>query len=174
MNDVGDYLGFNAVFKATGIGEDLGDFFDNTNAFISFALSKTDPKENRMLGSTDKKTGTSIWVGADMPGVKDADRWGFNYVHGSKYWRPMTYSEDTLVGSIAAVRGNAYEVYYHHQIIPHLTLGARATLIKYDYTGSEAFFGDFGAPIDVDSPEAQAMGAVKDAKDLRVYIRYNF
>jgi len=174
MNDVGDYLGFNAVFKATGIGEDLGDFFDNTNAFISFALSKTDPKENRMLGSTDKKTGTSIWVGADMPGVKDADRWGFNYVHGSKYWRPMTYSEDTLVGSIAAVRGNAYEVYYHHQIIPHLTLGARATLIKYDYTGSEAFFGDFGAPIDVDSPQAQAMGAVKDAKDLRVYIRYNF
>jgi hypothetical protein len=82
----------------------------------------------------------------------------------------MTYAEDTFIGSIAAVRGNAYEIYYHHQIIPHLTLGARATLIKYDYTGSNAFFGQEGAPQDVD----KTTGAVKSAKDLRIYIRYNF
>jgi len=174
MKTVGDYFGFNAVFKANGIGEDLGDFFDNTNAFISFAYTKTLPKENNMLGTNKNKSGTSIWIGADMPGANDVDRWGFNFVHGSKYFRPMTYAEDTLIGSIAAVRGNAYEVYYHHQIIPHLTLGARATLIKYDYTGSEAFFGDFGAPLDIDSDQAKDMGAIKDAKNIRVYIRYNF
>jgi hypothetical protein len=86
----------------------------------------------------------------------------------------MTYAENTLVGSIAAVRGKAYEVYYHHQIIPHLTAGVRATFIKYDYTGSEAFFGDAGTPLDIDSAQAKAMGAIKDAKDIIVYIRYNF
>jgi hypothetical protein len=174
MKTVGDYFGFNAVFKANGIGEDLGDFFDNTNAFISFAYTLTIPQGNRMLGTKDNKSGTSWWIGADMPVGETNDRWGFNYVHGSKYYRAMTYAEDTFIGSIAAVRGNAYEVYYHHQIIPHLTLGARATLIKYDYTGSEAFFGDFGAPMDIDSDQAKAMGAIKDAKNIRVYIRYNF
>ena len=174
MKDVGDYFGFNAVFKANGIGEDLGDFFDNTNAFISYAYTKTIPHGERMLGSEDKKSGSSIWVGADMPVGDTDDRWGINYVHGSKYWRPMTYAEDTLAGSIAAVRGNAYEVYYHHQIIPHLTLGARATIMKYKYTGSEAFFGDAGAPVDVDSDQAKQRGAIKDAKDFRIYIRYNF
>jgi hypothetical protein len=176
MKDVGDYFGFNAVFKANGIGEEINDFLDNTNAFISFALSKTIPHGERMLGTTDGKTGTSWWIGADMPGFfnEDNDRMGFNFVKGSKYWRSMTYAEDTLVGSIAAVRGKAYEVYYHHQIIPHLTAGVRATLIKYDYTGSDAFFGDAGTPVDVDSAQAKAMGAIKDAKDIRVYIRYNF
>jgi len=174
MQTVGDYFGFNAVFKANGIGEDLGDFFDNTNAFVSFAYTLTMPQGNRMLGTTENKSGTSWWIGADMPVGDSNDRWGINYVHGSKYFRPMTYAEDTLIGSIAAVRGNAYEVYYHHQIIPHLTIGARATIIQYDYTGSEAFFGDAGKPYDIDSPEAKKMGAIEDAKNFRIYIRYNF
>jgi hypothetical protein len=175
MQDTGNYLGFNAVFKASGIGDGISDFLDDTNAFISFAWTKTQPYANsRMLGSSDNETGTSIWIGADMPFGEDGDRIGFNYVHGTKYFRAMTYGEDTLIGSIAATRGNAYEVYYNHQIIPNLTCQVRATYIKYDYTGSNAFFGDAGTPIDVDSPMADAMGAVKNAKDIRVYIKYNF
>ena len=169
MKDAGDYFGFNAVFKASGIGDGINDYLDDTNAFISWALSKTIPHDRNMLGSDDSKVGTSIWIGADMP-AGDNDRWGFNYVHGTKYWRSMTYAEDTLIGSIAATRGNAYEIYYHHQIIPHLTAGIRGTLIRYNYTGSNAFFGDDGKPTDVDDMNT----AVKTAKDLRVYIRYNF
>ncbi len=176
MQALGDYFGYDILLNANGIGEEINDYLDNTTAFISFAQSKTLPKgSNQMLGSTDSKTGTSIWIGADMPGINDADRWGFNYVHGTKYWRSMTYAEDTIIGSIAATRGNAYELYYHYQIVPHLTLGARATLIKYDYSGSNASFGVDGTPMDVDKvPGSQAANVVKTAKDLRVYIRYNF
>jgi len=171
MKALGSYFGYNILFNANGIGEEISDYLDNTIAFISFAQSRTIPSgNNSMLGSTDSKVGNSIWIGADMPVGDSDDRWGFNYVHGTKYWRSMTYGEDTIIGSIAATRGNAYEIYYHHKIIPHLTLGARATLIKYDYTGSNAFFGQEGAPQDVD----KTPGAVKSAKDLRIYIRYNF
>ena len=171
MKALGGYFGYNILLNANGIGDEISDFFDNTTAFISFAQSKTLPSSGeQMLGSTDSKIGLSIWVGADMPGANESDRWGFNYVHGTKYWRSMTYGEDTIIGSIAAARGDAYELYYHYQIIPHLTAGIRATLIKYSYTGSNAFFGYDGMPLDVDDVPS----AVKDAKDLRVYIRYNF
>jgi len=170
MSDLGGYFGTNVLFKAAGIGDGISDFLDDTNAFISFAYTQTDPNKLGMLGTTDSKIGTSIWIGADMPLNEDGDRWGFNFVHGSKYFRPITYSEDTLIGSIAATRGNAYEVYFNHQIIPNLSCQFRATYIKYKYTGSEAFFGDLGAPVDVDDNP----NAVKNAKDIRFYIRYNF
>jgi len=170
MKDAGDYLGLNLVLKASGIGDGISDYLDDTNAFISFAYSKTYPKDNAMLGTREKKSGTSVWVGADMPGAADSDRWGFNYLHGSKYWRSMTYGEDTPIGSIAATRGDVYELYYHHQIIPHLTAGLRATYIRYKYTGSNSFFGDDGTPMDVDSTPT----AIKKARDVRAYIRYKF
>ncbi|WP_457563613.1 DUF3373 family protein [Caminibacter pacificus] len=174
MKALGGYFGINAVLSANGIGDGISDYLDDTTAFVSFAMSKTLPSSGeQMLGSTDSKTGRSIWIGADMP-AGETDRWGFNFVKGSKYWRSMTYGEDTTIGSIAAVRGTAYEVYYNHQIVPHLTCGIRGTIIKYDYTGSNASFGYDGMPIKTDSATAEQMGAVKDAKDLRVYIRYNF
>jgi len=167
MDDLGNYFGFNANFKANGIGDGISDYLDNTIAFIDFALSKTKPfRGKQMLGSTKNKTGTSWWIGADMPGFGDNDRWGVNFVKGSKYFRSMTYGEDTLVGSIAAVRGKAYEVYYNKQIIPHLTAGLRATIIKYDYAGSDAFFGLAG------DPNQQIY--IEKAEDIRTYIRYNF
>ena len=171
LTDVGGYVGFNALFKASGIGDGISDFLDNTNAFISFALSKTLPNNNGELGTTDSKTGTSIWIGADMPANEDGnDRFGFNFVHGSKYWRSMTYGEDTLIGSIAATRGDAYEAYYIKTIVPHLTASLRATYIKYNYEGSNAFFGDHGKPVNVSDDK----NAVKHAMDIRAYIRYKF
>jgi len=175
MPTLGNYFGENIIFEAQGIGNDnfssdaLNNFLDETTAFISYAFSQTRPKNGqRMLGSTDKKSGHSIWVGADMPGFRDNDRLGFNYVHGSKYWRNFTYGEDTLAGSIAAVRGNAYEIYYNAQIIPHLTAGLRYTYIKYNYPGSDSFFGDMG------DPEFKAFSYVDRATDIRAYIRYKF
>jgi hypothetical protein len=182
VKPLGDYFGYNVIFAANGIGNDsfesdaINNFLDNTTAFISFAQSRTMPNSGeQMLGTTEHKTGTSIWIGAQMPANADASaNFGFNFVHGSKYWRSMTYAEDTLIGSIAAVRGNAYELYYNGTIIPHLTWGIRGTYIKYDYTGSNAWFGTMGTPIKTDSEMAKMMGAVKDAKNLRIYIRYNF
>jgi len=166
MQDLGDYYGFNAVFKADGIGDGISDFLDDTKAFVSFAVSATKPDDNKqMLGSTKSKTGTSLWIGADMP-AGESSRIGFNFVKGSKYWRSFTYGEDTLAGSIAAVRGKAYELYLNTEIIPHLSAGLRATYLKYDYAGSDAFFGLAGDP--------NQKLYVESAKDIRAYIRYNF
>ncbi|GAX87145.1 conserved hypothetical protein [Lebetimonas natsushimae] len=169
MDTLGNYFGENVVFAAQGIGDGISDFLDNTTAFASWALSQTRPKSGkRMLGSTQKKTGHSFWIGADMPGFGDNDRFGVSYVYGSKYWRSFTYGEDTLAGSIAAVRGHAYDVYYNHEIIPHLTAQLRYTYIDYAHPGSDAFFGDMG------DPDLTAFSYVKKAQDIRAYIRYNF
>ena len=169
LTDVGNMMGSNIIFKADGIGDGISDFLDDSKAFISFAYTRTSPDAGkRMLGSYDSKNGYSIWIGGDFPTFSDEgnDRWGVNLIHGSKYYRAMTYGEDTLVGSIAAVRGNAYEVYYHHQIIPNLKAGVRFTYLDYNYAGSEAFFGDFGNPDQADY--------IDRAYDLRAYIKYDF
>jgi len=166
MADVGAYFGSNIIFKADGVGEEISDFLDDTKAFISLAYTKTDPNSNGMLGSKDSEIGTSIWIGADMPANEDGDRFGFNVVKGSKYYRAMTYGEDTLAGSIAAVRGTAFDAYYNKTLVEHLTVSLRATFLNYDYAGSDAFFGDDGDP---DNPNY-----VEKATDIRAYIRYKF
>ena len=167
LEPLGDFIGTNIMFKADGIGDEISDFLDDTKAFISFVWTKTLPDDDKkMLGSDSSKIGTSIWIGADMDGFGDNDRWGLNYVHGSKYVRTMTYGEDTLVGSIAAVRGNAYEVYYNRQLIEHLTANFRATYFDYNYAGSNNYFGDDGNPDKDDY--------IDKASDLRVYIKYEY
>jgi hypothetical protein len=164
--DVGSYFGSNIIFKADGVGEEISDFLDDTKAFVSLAYTQTRPNSNGMLGSTDSKMGYSIWVGADMPANEDGDRFGFNIVKGSKYYRAMTYGEDTLAGSIAAVRGTALDAYYNKTIIEHLTASLRATFLNYDNAGSEAFFGAAGNP--------NQSNYVEKATDIRAYIRYQF
>jgi len=167
LTNVGNYFGTNIIFKADGIGDGISDFMDDTKAFISFAYTKTNPDSDKtMLGSDDSKAGTSIWVGADMDGFGDDDRWGINIVKGSKYFRPMTYGEDTLAGSIAAVRGTAIDTYYIKPLRSNLTTSLRLTYMKYDYAGSEAFFGDLGDP--------NQDYYVEKAMDIRAYIRYSF
>ena len=167
MGDLGNVFGNNIIFKADGVGDEISDFLDDTKAFVSVAWTTTKPdSDKKMLGSTDSKTGYSVWVGADMPFGEDGDRFGFNVVHGSKYYRAMTYGEDTLVGSIAAVRGTALDAYIIHTLTEHLTTSLRATYISYSDAGSEAFFGENGNP-DQDK-------YVEKATDIRAYIRYNF
>jgi len=167
MDALGNYFGSNIIFKADGIGDGISDFLDDTKAFISFAYTQTNPDNNKkMLGSSSKKSGSSVWIGADMPVGDSDDRMGVNFVHGSKYFRPMTYGEDTLAGSIAAVRGNAYDAYYIHKIMDHLTASFRATYLDYNYAGSDAYMGDYGNPDQDDY--------VKKATDLRAYIRYQY
>ena len=185
FKDAGDMTGGALSLQVNGIGDGISDFLDDSIFFASFAFSKTKPNNNKlgaitpngmgkvsgMLGSTDSKFGSSLYVGLQIPGFFQKDRIGFEYNHGSKYWRSFTYGEDTLIGSKLAARGDAYETYY---ILPIVDKNFTAQLsflhIDYDYTGSDTFFGWTGTPMDVD----QTSGAVKKAQQIRASLRYRY
>ena len=137
-------------------------------------MSKTNPNGSYdgMLGSMDSKTGTSVWLGvnAACPISPDDSRIGLEWNKGSKYWRSMTYAEDTYAGSKIATRGQAWEVYRNQKLTDSLSFGLSYVLMKYDYTGSNAFFGSEGTPQDVNT----IAGAVTKAQDIRAYMRYKF
>lgn len=131
--------------------------------------------ESGMMGSTDNEVGTSYWVGLQVPAVfTEEGRIGLEYNHGSKYWRPFTYGEDTLIGSKIATRGDAYEVYYTQPLMEAFTMQIRYTKINYDYTGSQGFFGGSGAPMTMDQARAFGMDPIEEADDLRISFRYRF
>lgn len=129
-----------------------------------------------MLGSTDSETGTSILVGLVVPAmVTERGKIGIEYNQGSEFWRPFTYGEDTMIGSKLAARGSAFEAYYNQPLVEDiLKMQLRYTSIKYDYTGSQGFFGDEGAPIAIDDAKAVGMDPIESATDLRFSITYNY
>ncbi|MFA5454980.1 MAG: DUF3373 family protein [Sulfurimonas sp.] len=190
--DVTDYTkGFDTVgglhtgvvyVSSKGIGKNLGTFLEDTTIFASFAFSKTDPKSGQsMLGSAadESKTGTSFWLGTQFPSLlSDDGKWGLEYNHGSKYWRSMTYGEDTNIGSKLAARGDAYEAYFTEYLVDDiLSMQLRYTYIDYKYSGSNGFFGDnTGTPMTMDQAVANSMGSmvVDKAQDIRLYIRYRY
>lgn len=189
FQQVGDMYGAAISLLAQGIGDEISDFLDDTNAFVSFAWSKTVPDGNRqMLGMRDSngnvigaapgesKTGTSWYLGVNWPcQLIDDARVGVEYNHGSKYWRSFTYAEDTLVGSKLATRGDAYEIWLNKNLIGKiLTAQLRYTYINYDYTGSNGFFAEGGTSIDVDSPLGKQMDVLDKAQDIRLYVRYRY
>ncbi|MDD5373470.1 MAG: DUF3373 family protein [Sulfurimonas sp.] len=194
MRNGGDMDGAAISFKADGIGEGINDFLDETTLFASFAMSKSHPNigitravdmssmgmgtinmtGNSMLGSNESETGTSIWLGAVMPNLTGG-KFGLEYNHGSKYWRPFTYGEDTMIGSKMATRGNAYEAYWSQPIIKDVfSMQIRYTYLDYKYTGSNAFFGDGGTPMTMSEAKAMGMDPVETAQDIRVYFRYRY
>jgi hypothetical protein len=177
FQQLGDYYGAAVSFVAQGIGDGISDMLDDTNFFVSFAVSKTDPNNgSKMLGSSDQETGTSFYTGINWPCLLiDDARVGVEYNHGSKYWRSFTYGEDTLAGSKLAARGDAFEVWFNKNLIGKtLTAQVRYTYIDYKYTGSNGFFGDAGKPTEVDSTMGQNMNAIDKAQDIRLYIRYRY
>jgi len=176
FKDQGSLDAYAATFKAEGIGEEISDFLDDTIFFASFAQSKTDPANGKaMLGSTKSETGHSTWVGVQFPCLlTDDGRIGIEWNKGSKYWRPVTYAEDTMIGSKIAARGTAWEVYYNKPITKALSASLRYTHIKYDYTGSNSFFGADGAPMTMAEALAAGQDPVEKASDIRAYIRYRF
>ncbi|MFT7860169.1 MAG: DUF3373 family protein [Sulfurimonas sp.] len=148
---------------------------NDTKVFASFALSQTDPSGGEtMLGSADKKIGTSIWIGTQFHSpISQKGKWGVEYNHGSKYFRSFTYSEDTMVGSKLAARGDAIEAYFTEPLYKGLSAQLRLTYIDYNYSGSNGFFGSqTGTPIKVSSTNSDAV--VDTAQDIRAYLRYRF
>lgn len=128
-----------------------------------------------MMGSNDDETGTSYWLGAQWPCLLvDDARVGVEYNHGSKYWRPFTYAEDTLVGSKIAARGDAMEVYWSKELMKSFTMQLRYTKIDYDYTGSQGFFGASGTPMTMDEAKLMGMDPIEEAQDIRLTLRYRF
>ncbi|GHV01075.1 hypothetical protein AGMMS49521_0470 [Campylobacterota bacterium] len=170
-----DFGAMNAAtisYVQEGIGEFVSDFLDNTKFFASYSISQTDPESGaKMLGSTDSKLGQNFYVGAQFPAFWAADgAIGIEFNHGDRYWRSFTYAEDTMIGSKLAARGNTYEIYYTQPIATALSFQARYTFVRYDYSGSNAFFGEEGAPQKI----TDQGGVVKEASDLRFYIRYKY
>jgi len=172
FTDFGDLELSTILFKAEGIGDGINDFLDDTIFFASYSTSKTTPKGNmQMLGSSSSKTGNSYWIGIQMPcPITEDGRLGVEYNHGSKYWRSMTYGEDTMIGSKIAVRGSATEIYWIKPITNSLSINLRHTQINYDYSGSNAFFGVGGKPYKTSSNA----NAVEKATDTRISLRYKF
>ena len=199
FHDVGDMDGWSLSVQVNGIGDEWSDFLDDTIFFASYAGMQTKPNNNGvntvivndtsvaggsmdailaeqmngagMLGSTENETGYSYYVGLNLPGFMEADRFGLEYNHGSQYWRSFTYGEDTLAGSKLATRGDAYEVYYSLPLVnKNLTAQIRYTYMDYDYTGSDSFFGQTGTPTKVED----SAGAVTSASDLRLSLRYRY
>jgi len=170
FKDFGDLDLSTIMFKADGIGDGINDFLDDTIFFLSYSQSKTHPKNGMaMLGSTKSQTGKSAWIGVQMPCPLTEDgRLGFEYNKGSQYWRSVTYGEDTMVGSKIAARGDAKEVYWIKPLSKSLSMSARYTQIDYKYAGSNAFFGEMGAP------RAIGDNDVKKAKDFRLLFRYKY
>jgi hypothetical protein len=193
MQSVGDMDGMAISLKIDGIGNEISDFLDDTSFFASYARSVTHPNgdairtananmaagmlglpsDSGMLGSADSETGSSIWIGAVMPNLTGG-KFGLEYNKGSKYWRPFTYGEDTMIGSKIAARGSAYEAYWSQPLGEAFSMQVRYTYIDYDYTGSNAFFGDGGTPMTMAEAQAAGMDPVETASDLRVYFRYRY
>ena len=163
-----------AVFSMLVDGLTDEGYFADAKVFGSFGWSESNPDAgSMMMGSADSESGTSYYFGAYLP-VSDGEgenygTVGLEYNHGSEYWRPFTYGEDTMIGSKMATRGDAWEVNWTYQLTDALSMQLRYVNIDYDYTGSNGFFGNFsGSTNKIDDLKAganafAALGGTVDA-----------
>lgn len=152
-------------YQLDGLSED-NEFLEDSTVFASAAMSMTDPDAGfRMLGSTESKTGYSFWAGFLFPDqLTDGGRFGLEYNYGSKYWTPMTWAEDTTIGSKIATRGSAYEGYWNIPIVgKNLTAQLRYTYLDYQYRANTTCYWD--SPLYPNLDHAQ---------ELRAFIRYKY
>jgi len=153
--------------QVDGVGDEINDFLDDTILFASIAQTVYQPDSGKqLLGSDSDETGKSIWFGATIPDmITDGGRLGIEYNKGSKYWTPMTWAEDSAVGSKLAVRGEAIEAYWNFNLFGEKNLPSqiRYTHIQHDYT-----------------PNIRCTGWVKpqsvdiEADDIRLSVSYKY
>ncbi len=160
---------FSLGLKIDGIGDEISDFLDETTVFISGAYTNYNAKDGySLLGSEDggSQSGSSIWAGVIIPDmITDNGRIGFEYNHGSEYWTPMTWAEDTAIGSKIAVRGDAYEAYWNFDLfgVKYLPTQVRYTYAQHDYTPNVNCAGWVDSkPVDI------------TAQDLRFAVTYRY
>ena len=187
MEQVGDMSGAALSVLVDGLAED--GYLADAKVFGSFAWSETDPKDDHTMLTNPldpsnlgkSESGTSYWFGAYLP-VSDGEgetygTLGLEYNHGSQYWRPFTYAEDTMIGSKMAARGDAWEANWTYQLTDALSMQLRYVNIDYDYTGSNGFFGSAtGASLKIDDVKQgagmwQQLGGTNDmASGQTVYM----
>ena len=167
--DAGSADLFSLGFQVSGIGDGISDFLDNTMVFVSGAYSNYNAKDGySLLGSEDggSQDGTSVWAGIVIPDmITESGKFGFEYNHGSKYWTPMTWAEDTAIGSKIAVRGDAYEAYWNFNLfgVEYLPSQIRYTYAQHDYTPNINCAGWVDSkPVDI------------TAQDLRFSVSYRY
>ena len=155
--------------KVDGIGDEWSDFLDESVFFISGAYTNYNAKSGyQILGSSNggSKDGSSIWSGIIIPDMlTDSGKLGFEYNHGSKYWTPMTWAEDSAIGSKISVRGDAYEAYWNFDLFGEKNLPSqiRYTYAQHDYLPNINCAG-WVEPIDADIT----------ASDLRFSLTYKY
>ena len=161
---------FSLGLKVDGIGNEISDFLDATTFFISGAYTTYSPKsDNYVILSTkagESASGQSLWAGVIIPDmITESGRLGFEYNQGSKHWTPMTWAEDTAIGSKIAVRGSAYEAYWNFDLfgVKYLPAQVRYTYVQHDYTPNINCAG-WVAPVAVDII----------AQDLRLTVSYRY
>ncbi len=154
-------------FQMIGVGDMINDFLDDTTLFLSLATTLYSPESNhQLLGSTKDESGWSVWTGFTIPDmITKKGKLGFEYNHGSEYWTPMTWAEDSVMGSKLAIRGDAYEAYWNFNVLglKNLTGQLRYTYEQHDYTPNIRCSG-WVAPKDVDIT----------AQNLRAFVRYQY
>lgn len=152
-------------YQLDGLSED-NEFLEESTLFASAAMSSTNPDHGyRMLESAENKTGYSLWAGFLFPDMMtDGGRFGLEYNYGSKYWSPMTWAEDSAIGSKIATRGNAYEGYWNIPIVgKNLTAQVRYTYIDHNYRANTTCYWD--NPLEPNLDHSQ---------ELRAYVRYKY
>ena len=160
---------YSVGLKVDGVGDEISDFLDETTLFVSGAYTNYNAKDGyQILGSSDggSENGSSIWLGAVFPDmITDSGKFGLEYNHGSKYWTPMTWAEDTAIGSKVAVRGDAYEAYWNFDLfgVKYLPSQIRYTYVQHDYTPNIKCAG-WVAPKEVDIT----------ATDIRFAVSYRY
>ncbi|MCH9814050.1 MAG: DUF3373 domain-containing protein [Epsilonproteobacteria bacterium] len=190
LNAFNDFVGYRADqiagalngMMGTSLSTNPADYMDPTGAAsqalgaaMAAAANAGDKVPEGMLGSNDDETGTSYWIGMQVPAmITEEGRIGVEFNHGSKYWRSFTYAEDTLVGSKLAARGDAFEVYYSQPLTKAFSMQLRYTKIDYEYTGSQNFFGAGGTPMTMAEAKAFGMDPIEEAEDIRLSFRYRF
>ena len=70
--------------------------------------------------------------------------------------------------------GTAWEVYYNKPLTKALNFNVRYVNMKYDYTGSNNFFGEDGAPLTMAEAMAAGQNPVEEATDIKASISYRF
>jgi len=156
-------------YKMEGVGDEISDFLDETTLFASVAATYYDAKDGyTLIGSDDggSESGYSYWVGAVFPDmITESGKFGLEFNHGSKYWTPMTWAEDTATGSKIAVRGNAYEAYWNFNLfgVKYLASQVRYTYTEHEYTPNINCAG-WVAPEAVDIT----------SQDIRVSVSYRY
>ena len=151
-------------YQLDGLNEDI-DFLNDSTLFASVAMSHTNPNGDiKILGSLENKAGYSFWAGFVFPDqITDGGRFGLEYNYGSKFWTPMTWAEDSTIGSKIATRGNAYEGYWNIPIVgKNLTAQLRYTYLDHHYSANTSYMVD---------PDTQNLD---NSQELRAFVRYQY